>query len=181
MKIQQNTLHRLALILTLFALSNLLVTAQEIPWPEGKMMALSLTFDDARESHPTVGLPLFQELEAKATFYVVPAAMQKHLEDWKAMAKAGHELGNHTVVHPCSGNFPWARSKALENYNLNAMRAELLEASSQIEAMTGVKPLSFAYPCGQTYVGRGQDTKSYVPLIAELFATGPGIALSTLT
>ncbi len=32
--------------------------------------------------------------------------------------------------------------------------------------------MSFAYPCGQTFVGRSSDTKSYVPLIAELFQTG---------
>lgn len=172
MKIQQKSFHSFVLILTLFSLAKGDLFAQEIQWPEGKMMALSLTFDDARESHPKVGLPLFKELDAQATFYVVPAAMRKYMEEWKAIVEAGHELGNHTLVHPCSGNFPWARGKALENYNLNAMRAELLEASSQIEAMTGVKPTSFAYPCGQSYVGRGQDTRSFVPLIAELFTTG---------
>ncbi len=149
-----------------------MTTAQEIQWPRGKMMALSLTFDDARESHPTVGLPLFNELDAQVTFYVIPSAVQAKLEGWKALVEAGHELGNHTLVHPCSGNFPWARGKALENYNLIAMRAELTEASSRIEALTGVKPVSFAYPCGQSYVGRGRETESFVPLIAELFETG---------
>ncbi|MBX2874229.1 MAG: polysaccharide deacetylase family protein [Saprospiraceae bacterium] len=146
--------------------------AQNIRWPEGKMMALSLTFDDARESHPKVGLPLFQELDAQVTFYVIPAAVRDQLEGWKALVEDGHELGNHTLVHPCSGNFPWARDKALENYNLPAMRQELIAANQQIEALTGVKPKSFAYPCGQSYVGRGQDTRSFVPLIAELFETG---------
>ena len=146
--------------------------AQEIQWPTGKMMALSLTFDDARASHPRVGLPLFQELGAQVTFYVVPDGMRQQLEGWKAIVEAGHELGNHTVVHPCSGNFPWARAKALENYNLPAMRAELLEANHQIESMTGVKPVSFAYPCGQTFVGRGKNAQSYVPVVADLFETG---------
>ncbi|NRB46861.1 MAG: polysaccharide deacetylase family protein [Saprospiraceae bacterium] len=167
-----------AVLLQLLVICSLLVTiiekgqAQQIQWPEGKMMALSLTFDDARESHPTVGLPLFEELDAQATFYVLPSAMQKYQTEWKAMVAAGHELGNHSLLHPCSGNFPWARNRALENYNLTAMRAELLEASKQIEEMTGVRPASFAYPCGQTFVGRGPQTKSYVPLIADLFMTG---------
>ena len=40
--------------------------------------------------------------------------------------------------------------------------------------MLGVKPEVFAYPCGQTYIGRGKDTQSYVPLVAELFLTGRG-------
>lgn len=159
-------------ILALLWIFSTALSAQEIEWPKGKMMALSLTFDDARASHPKVGLPLFKELDAQVTFYVVPSAVKAQLEGWKALVKEGHELGNHTLVHPCSGNFPWARDKALENYNLVAMRAELLEASNQIEEMTGVKPKSFAYPCGQSYVGRGTNTKSFVPLIAELFESG---------
>jgi hypothetical protein len=38
----------------------------------------------------------------------------------------------------------------------------------------GVKPKVFAYPCGSTFVGQGVNTKSYVPLIAELFLAGRG-------
>ncbi|MEN5486854.1 hypothetical protein ABEK22_29470, partial [Klebsiella pneumoniae] len=30
----------------------------------------------------------------------------------------------------------------------------------------------FAYPCGNTFVGRGINTKSYVPIIAKHFDTG---------
>lgn len=30
----------------------------------------------------------------------------------------------------------------------------------------------FAYPCGQTFVGRGPRTQSYVPVVAELFGVG---------
>ena len=40
--------------------------------------------------------------------------------------------------------------------------------------MLGVKAVSFAYPCGQKFVGRGVDTKSYVPLIAKMFQSGRG-------
>lgn len=172
MKNQQILLRYFALIFVLFVSGLQTGRSQQIQWPEGKMMALSLSFDDARESHPTVGLPLFDELDARVTFYVVPNAMRKYQDEWKAIVAAGHELGNHTLIHPCSGNFPWARDKALENYNLAAMRAELLEASGEIQEMTGVKPVSFAYPCGQTFVGRGPQTKSYVPLISDLFVTG---------
>jgi hypothetical protein len=52
------------------------------------------------------------------------------------------------------------------------MRAEVLQANDKIEELLGVRPVSFAYPWGQTYVGHGTNTKSYVPLIAELFQTG---------
>jgi hypothetical protein len=34
--------------------------------------------------------------------------------------------------------------------------------------------VSFAYPCGQTFIGRGGNVQSYVPLIAFLFESGRG-------
>jgi peptidoglycan-N-acetylglucosamine deacetylase len=144
------------------------------PWPEGKKAALSLTFDDARLSHPDVGQALFKKLNARVTFYVVPSGMQNRLEGWKKIVADGHEIGNHTVYHPCTGNFPWSRDKALENYTLATMRQELLAANQEVQAMLGVTPVSFAYTCGNTFVGRGANTQSYVPLVSELFETGRG-------
>jgi len=78
------------------------------------------------------------------------------------------------VRHPCTGNFSWARHKALEDYTLAEMAAELDEASDLIEESLGVRPVSFAYPCGQKYVGRGENVESYVPLVARKFLTGRG-------
>ena len=144
------------------------------PWPENKRAALSLSFDDGRNSQVDVGLELFRKLNAKATFYVVPANMQERIEEWKQLLADGHEIGNHTVYHPCTGNFNWSREKALENYTLSSMRRELMAANQQIKSMLGVLPVSFAYTCGNTFVGRGRATKSYVPLIAELFDSGRG-------
>ena len=43
-----------------------------------------------------------------------------------------------------------------------------------IRATLGVKPVSFAYPCGQTFVGRGEQLQSYIPLVAKRFAVGRG-------
>lgn len=143
-------------------------------WPEGKRAAFSLSFDDARLSNIDVGLPLFKKWKAAVTYYVVPGSMEPRKEGWKQAVKDGHEIGNHTLVHPCTGNFAWSRTKALENYTLESMRAELVEANRQIKEMLGVEPVSFAYPCGQTYVGSGLDTRSYVPLVAELFTSGRG-------
>lgn len=92
---------------------------------------------------------------------------------------SGHEIGNHSLYHPCSGNFVWSRTHALENYTLDSMRNELTEANSSIKKLLGVEPKVFAYPCGQKFVGRGVNTKSYVPLIAEMFITGRGFLEET--
>jgi len=136
--------------------------------------AVSLSFDDARESQLTVGVPLLAESGAKVTFYLTAGSLGEHAAAWRRAAAAGHELGNHTMVHPCSGNFAWARERALEDYTLDRMRAELVEANRTIERATGTVPRTFAYPCGQTFVGRGAGTASFVPLVSELFLAGRG-------
>ena len=143
-------------------------------WPSGKRAAVSLTFDDARLSQADVGIPLLDSYGVKATFYVSLSHVAKRLPAWRAAAAAGHEIGNHSMRHPCTGNFPWAREKALENYTLEEMADELDRASAEIFEMLGVRPLTFAYPCGQKFVGRGENVRSYVPLVASRFLAGRG-------
>lgn len=145
-----------------------------VEWPEGKLVAVSLSFDDARPSQVDVGTPLLGQYDVNATFFLVPGSVKQRLEKWQQAAEAGHEMGNHSLNHPCSGNFPWSRQKAIEEYSLEQMKEELVQANQQIEELVGVAPVAFAYPCGQTFVGRGSDTKSYVPVVAELFSSGRG-------
>jgi hypothetical protein len=54
------------------------------------------------------------------------------------------------------------------------MEEELKAASRVIHEELGVEPRTFAYPCGQTAVGRGEQTRSYVPLVARRFLAGRG-------
>lgn len=147
-------------------------SANTITWPDGKRVAISLTFDDARDSQVNGGTALLDEYGVKGTFFVVPSAVKRQLKGWKKAVASGHEIGNHSLSHPCSGNFLWSRDNALEDYTLDGMRKQLMEANKQIEDLLGVDVKVFAYPCGQTYVGRGVNTKSYVPLVAEMFMLG---------
>jgi peptidoglycan/xylan/chitin deacetylase (PgdA/CDA1 family) len=149
-------------------------TAAPFSWPDGKRMALSLSFDDARVSQVDGGTALLDRHGVKATFYVVPSAVERRLDAWKRAVASGHEIANHSLTHPCSGNFPFARARALEDYTLARMRAELVEANARLQTLLGITPESFAYPCGQTFVGRGTNTQSYVPIAASLFVTARG-------
>jgi hypothetical protein len=54
------------------------------------------------------------------------------------------------------------------------MRKELISANKGIKELLGIEAKVFAYPCGQTFIGRAQSTKSYVPVVSELFLTGRG-------
>jgi peptidoglycan/xylan/chitin deacetylase (PgdA/CDA1 family) len=143
-------------------------------WPGGARMALSLSFDDGRVSQVTEGLPVFARHGARVTLFVVPSAIEPHLDGWKRAVAAGHEIGNHSLTHSCSGNFAFSRQKALEDHSIPRMREELIEANRRIATLLGVTPRTFAYPCGQTFVGRGSGTQSYVPVVADLFLAGRG-------
>lgn len=143
-------------------------------WPDGKRAAVSLSFDDARPSQVDTGLAVLARWGARATFYVVPVHVEAKLSGWKRLVAAGHEIGNHSVRHPCTGNFAWSRDAALEDYTLERMRQELLEGNRRLEQLLDITPVTFAYPCGQTFIGRGRATQSYVPLVAELFLAGRG-------
>lgn len=145
---------------------------KDFVWPDNKKMALSLSFDDGRTSQPDVGIPFLNQYGVKATFVVVPSSAEKRLEGWKMAVATGHEIGNHSLTHPCSGNFPWSQERALEDFTLEEMKKNLTEANAEIERMLGVKPTVYAYPCGATFVGRGKETKSFVPLIADMFLAG---------
>lgn len=143
-------------------------------WPRGARAALSLTFDDARPSQITNGLALLEKAGVRATFFVSPQNLSRQLAGWKSALAQGHEIGNHTLSHPCTGNYGFSRNNALEDYTLERMAGELERANDFIEEQLGVRPVSFAYPCGQKFVGRGREVQSYVPLVAERFLAGRG-------
>ena len=143
-------------------------------WPDGKRVAVSLSFDDARSSQMDTGVALFDRYGAKVTFYVNPKNLEPRLEAWKKTAAKGYEIGNHSRSHPCTGNFPWSRDNALESYTTAMIETEMDGANADIERMLGVKPTTFAYPCGEKFIGRGAQTLSYVPMVAKRFRAGRG-------
>lgn len=142
-------------------------------WPEGKVMAISLTFDDARLSQVDKGIPVLDKYGIKGTFYVSLRSVEKRLDAWKNAAQNGHDIGNHSLLHTCSVNLGGGNG-GLESYSLERMKMEIDSAGRVIKKILGIETVSFAYPCGQTFIGRGLDTRSFVPLIATMFESGRG-------
>ena len=149
-------------------------------WPEGKRAAVSLSFDDARPSQVDAGLLILDRYGIKATFYLSPPNIEQRLEVWRNAAAHGHEMGNHTLTHPCSGNFVWSHANALEDSSLERIEQEITSASDTIRDLLSVTPTTFAYPCGQKYVGRGESAQSYVPVVARHFIAGRGFRDETV-
>lgn len=148
--------------------------AKRFRWPNGRHAAVSLSFDDARVSQIDTGLALLKRQLVKVTFFVQAEQVRKRLDGWKKAVADGHEIGNHSNTHPCTANYSFSRLNALEDYTLEMMAAQLDAANAEVQDLLGVKPRTFAYPCGQKFVGRGRDVRSYVPLVAERFLVGRG-------
>lgn len=157
-----------------FLAATALAAQPKFAWPSGKSCAISLTWDDARLSQVDAGIPFLNKHGVKGTFYILPRSWEKRLDGWRSAAKAGHELAHHSNTHPCSINFGFTRTNGLEDYTIAKLEADIEAATAQFQKSFGAKPVSFAYPCGQKYVGRGADTRSYVPVIAEHFESGRG-------
>ncbi|RZM74971.1 polysaccharide deacetylase [Pseudoalteromonas rubra] len=143
-------------------------------YPHGARNAVSLTFDDARVSQLDIAVPILNKHGVRGTFYVMPDPVRERIKDWRKVVAAGHELGNHTHSHLCTGNFAWLRAqdKGLEQIDLDWLEQDILKTNQFLKTQLGVIAQSFAYPCGNTFVGRGVQVKSYVPLIAKHFSSG---------
>jgi len=141
-------------------------------WPQRTRAAVTLSWDDARASQLDVGMSVLNASAVRATFYLNPAAVVPRAEGWRKAVLQGHEMGNHSRHHPCSGNHAFSRAYALEDYTLARMSDELRGCTDDIEGLTGSRPQTFAYPCGETFVGRGERVQSYVPLVAGQFLAG---------
>ncbi|HMO59367.1 MAG TPA: polysaccharide deacetylase family protein [Roseiflexaceae bacterium] len=151
-------------------------------WPHDYTAAISLTFDDGLESQRTTAFALLQEYGLRATFYLNPRGMEEDpqrslpwrewLVRWHEHHVAGHEIGNHTLLHPCSLNNPiaWGTRQHLREWTLERMAGDIAEAQRRIAALfPGQAHTSFAYPCYESDVGHGAERISYTPLVARNF------------
>jgi len=145
------------------------------PWPGRCEGAVSLSFDDGLASQLRLAVPALERNGLCGTFYLNPRGEDavERLQPWRAVAAAGHELGNHTVSHPCSRGFDFVPAgRGLEDLSLEELAADLDLAEARLQALDGAGARSFAYPCYQDSVGSGAGRRSYVPLVAARFVAG---------
>ena len=147
-------------------------------WPNDCEGAVSLSFDDASPTHREIAIPLLDRYGLHGTFYVPTGSpgWLDHIPFWRDAAGRGHEVGNHSVEHPCSQNFDFMpRKKAIEQYTLERYEAEVLQATKHIQdAIPEQGALSYCYPCYHSWIGSGATRESIVPIIARHFPAGRG-------
>ncbi|PYQ42266.1 MAG: hypothetical protein DMF77_13405 [Acidobacteria bacterium] len=118
---------------------------------------LSLTFDDGLDSHLDIVGPALERAGLRATFYVQLAAppLQRRWKEWQELAARGHELGNHSMLHPAEGRRGWVTAaNRIEDYSLERMETELALTNSVLSMIDGQAVRSYAYPCSIDVLGR---------------------------
>ena len=146
------------IFLLISALSSLAGFSQSTqPWL-GKKCAVVITYDDAINQHLDHAIPVLDSLAFKATFYVTAfsGSVQTRLNDWKKLAMNGHELGNHTLFHPCAGGKgrEWvSKEYDLNNYTVKRMVDETRMTNLFLHALDGKIKRTFAFTCGDMRIG----------------------------
>src|SRR6476620_3694731 len=137
-----------------------------------KKCAVVITYDDAYDQQLDNAIPVLDSLGLKATFYITAFSnsMQTRLNDWKKIAANGHELGNHTLFHPCNGGKgrEWVNPDYdLSKYSVQRMIDETRMTNVFLEALDGKKKRTFAFTCGDMKIG---DSAFIEPLKNEFVA-----------
>lgn len=166
------------LLLSLLVLVNYLVQAQDKGAWKNKKCAVSLTYDDALAVDLDHAVPALDSLGLKGTFYLsgYSPALTNRISEWKAVAAKGHELGNHTMFHPCAGK-PAGRDFVVPEYDLNnytvrRIADEIKMTNALLKIIDGKTQRTFAYPCGDTDV----NGVSYYGQIQNEFVAARGVS-----
>lgn len=154
-----------AIAITVSVLAVAVVSAQQpmpTAWPGGHHAAIVLTYDDALRSQLDNAVPVLDANGFKGTFFLSGTFKQEDVERWRAAAKEGHELGNHTIFHPCAkGSFDMPPQQNAESYSVAWMLKEIGTMNNMLYAIDGRPEHTFATPCGQHMAG-GED---YLPAL----------------
>lgn len=149
-------------------------------WPASIQGAVCLTFDDGCQSQLDNAIPCLDDAGLRGTFYVNPGrspGWERNLEGWQLACIKGHEIGNHTTEHPCSCNYGFRPDGyCLENLTFADMEETIDAATAELDRLFPEQRgrRTFSYPCYQTYVGAGENRRSYVPLVARRFKAARG-------
>jgi len=102
---------------------------------------VALTFDDGPSSHTDSVLAILASRDARATFFVVGAAIESNPNDARRIVDQGHELGNHSYSH-----------QRLVLRGPSFVRGEISSTDSLIHSVGQVEQPFFRPPYGKRLV-----------------------------
>jgi len=106
--------------------------------------SIVISFDDGRPDNYRYAAPILEKHGFRGVFYIVAgrvdviagAMTSQQLLD---LASRGHEIANHTWSHP-----------SLTSLSYTSARSQIRRAQNFIESLTGLRPVSIAYPYGNS-------------------------------
>ena len=136
--------------------------------------SIVLTFDDGYSDNYQYALPILQSYGYKATFFIISGKIghtegpNSYMDETQVagLAKAGNEIGSHTVTHPDLTVISAAKAKT-----------EIDQSKSDLERITGQTIISFCYPSGKFNPAVEADVRSAGYKVAV--ATTSGAPFST--
>ena len=145
-------------------------------WPDGARAAVALSYDDTLPCHHELVAPALEQQGLRATFYApIRGDLIHNTDAWRDLAKRGHELGNHTLFHPCRregrGMEDWNN---LLHFDAGRLRNELLVASFALQLIDGRTERTFGNTCHDVFIGAEPDKQRIEPILAELFVAARG-------
>lgn len=160
----------------LLASSTFITTASlaeqaEFVWPNQYKAAVSLSYDDGLYSQIENAIPELDKHNLKASFYLTLSspATNEHMEQWRAAAENGHELGNHTLYHPCRGSLPnrsWVNPlHDTDKRTVAEMVEQVTLANTMLKAIDRKQQRTFTTPCFDSNAKDG----NYVAQVRSLF------------
>jgi peptidoglycan/xylan/chitin deacetylase (PgdA/CDA1 family) len=165
-------------LLALALLPALAGRAQSTDGWNHKQCAVVLTYDDAIDQDLDNVMPALDSVGLKATFYLIGRSpvIGKRMEEWRTAARNGHELGNHSLTHPCDGTLPGFSSwvdpdRDLSKYTIPRAQDEIRVTNVLLQAIDGKAIRTYAFPCGEFTI---HDSSYYLGLRKE-FAGARGV------
>jgi peptidoglycan-N-acetylglucosamine deacetylase len=138
------------------------IAKAQFAWPNGAKAAICLTYDDALDCQLDIAIPQLDSAGLRATFFCTgnSSCLNKRMEEWRNAVKKGHELGNHSLFHPCVKNradksvFAWVKPEYdLQNYSIAQFLNELRTANTLLKAIDGKVERTYGYTCGDYTAG----------------------------
>lgn len=116
------------------------ISEKELPiyCVEKEQPQISLSFDAAWGNEDTSKiLAVLKKHNVKATFFMTGGWIEKYPEDVKAIAAAGHDLGNHSENH-----------KQMSKLSAEQCKEEILKPHEKVKTLTGKEMILFRPPYG---------------------------------
>ena len=140
--------------------------------------AVSLTYDDSMECHLDLVAGALEGHGFRGTFYTpVNQCLITRMEEWARVSRAGHELGNHTLHHPCRGRpeSTWIKpERDLKHYTPARWEMEVDLANQILSQIEGRHDRTYGNTCHHNTVGPDEAPVSLDPLMLKHFTAARG-------